>query len=113
MGELLTTHALNAKGAAHRERMDASFAWDALSRPYIQDQTFQKAIDATLLTGTAMRQSNLVTLNPPASKLIHAMADAVGVPFTPQQKTVDLLPTRERKHLFRQVYTQIARKAGI
>lgn len=93
--------------------MDASFAWDALSRHYIQDKEYQKAIDATLLTGTAMRRSNLVTLNPPASKLIHAMADAVGVPFAHEQMTVDLLPTQERKQLFRQVYTQIARKSGI
>lgn len=112
-GELLTARALNASGEDGQQRMDASFAWDALSRPYIQDRDFQKAIDATLLTGTAMRQSNLVTLNPHASKLIHAMADAVGVPFPPDQTIVDLLPTQERKQLFRRVYTQIARKAGI
>jgi hypothetical protein len=113
LGDLLTRSAATATGAARQNRSDLSDAWDVISQPFVKSPDYRQAIDATLLTSTAMRRSNTVTLTPPAAKLMRAMADAAGVPYDPKQTTIDLLPTPQRKELFRNVYTKIAHETSI
>lgn len=112
VGMQLTQSAVIASGDAQRNLQDTSLAWDAISRPYIQDPDYQKAVDAVLMNGTAQRRSSLAKLSPPAVKLVSAMADAVGVPYSPEHTAVELL-TDQQKQLFRQIHTKIARDNGI
>jgi hypothetical protein len=98
--------------SSHQTRFDTTLAWDAIARPHIQKREYQDTLAAVLISGTAMRKSSLVTLDPKAVKLIDAMADAVGVPRMRGQRTFDLL-TPDQKDSFRQIHPQIAREGGI
>lgn len=112
-GERLTQTALRATGNAHKYRLDLSLAWDAISQPHILSPEYRQAVSHVLLSGTAQRRSNLVTLDPIGAKLIDAMAEGIGIPHSRGQATVDLLPTEQQKKLFRTLHTTIAREAGI
>jgi hypothetical protein len=97
---------------SHQTRFDTTLAWDAIARPHIKQREYQDTLAAGLISGTAMRKSSLVTLDPKAVKLIDAMADAVGVPRERGQRTVDLL-TPDQKTSFREIHPAIARENGI
>lgn len=113
VGDRLLRTTSGVSGKAREQRYDVSYAWDALSQSRLQDDEFREAVGRTLLTVTAMRQSNLVIMRPEAATLLYAMADAVGVPFNPEQKTVDLLPNQRQKKLFKEAYPTIAKKIDL
>jgi hypothetical protein len=102
-----------AAGQEREKRHELSYAWDALSQPYIDDPEYKRAVNQSLLTAAAMRRNNIVTLGPRDVILMHAMADAVGVPYSPQQTAIDLLASPARKDLFRKVYFRISQQIGI
>jgi hypothetical protein len=108
----ITNRALAAEDT-HRSRYDAMLVWDLISHPYIQDKEYREDVAFTILSSTAGRQDNIVTLRPEAVYLIDAMADAVGIPHTPGQRRFDLLPSPERKRQFREIYTKVALDIGI
>ncbi len=95
IGKRLTSRTIRSeRGFIHKRPklgVSLSYAWDAISEPYIKSQDYRRIIKYILRSETASAGSNLVTLEPGAVKFLDAMAEAVDIPYTRGVATFDLL----------------------
>jgi hypothetical protein len=101
LGEYLTAKATRNGFTIERSVLDVLLAWDAISHPYIKNHDYREIVKSVIKTGAAIRGSNVVTLEQKAVKFLDVMAEAVGIPRTPGEATVDILKNiREKFHDF-------------
>lgn len=110
VGERLVRRSLYQHGDERTLREDLSYAWDAITQSHVRSKDYRRAIDITLSTATAMRGSNLVTLQPAALTFVDAVTETLGIPRPRGQATVDLLANPRRRQMFTAIYPHIARR---
>jgi hypothetical protein len=90
LGNRLVEEALGSGVPANRPVLALVHAWDAISYPYIQSEDVRFDIRSRVKRTAGMYGPTII-LEPPAVKLLDAMAEAVDVPRTRGEATVDSL----------------------
>ena len=91
IGEKLTNKLFPAFGSPRSQAQNLSYAWDALTQPYIKSPTYRDIVSG-IIRDVSRVHGRYITLPPKGVKLLDAMTEAVNVrvPRARGEQQVDL-----------------------